>query len=88
MSEGLVIAIIVGIVVTAMLIPFRLPARKRPKKRYLSTFGSVLSEINEIYLPSAHQPGQVIEEQRLARKEIPGAPDPLEKVKRAKASED
>lgn len=79
MSEGAIIAIIVAIVLAALLIPFRLPARKRPRKRYLSTFGSVMGAINEIYLPSAHQAGQVIEEQRIAKSATPGAPDPLDK---------
>lgn len=88
MNEGVVIYVVVGIIVAALFIPFRLPARKRPKKRYLSAFGSIIGAINEIYLPSAHQSGQIIEEQRMARKEIPGAPDPLEKVKRSQVSKD
>lgn len=78
MNEGLVIGAIIAVFLAALFIPFRLPARKRPKKRYLSTFGSVMGAINEIYLPSAHQSGQVIEEQRIARKAVPGAPDPLD----------
>jgi hypothetical protein len=86
-SEGVTIAIIVAIVIAALFIPFRLPARKRPKKRYLSTFGSVMGAINEIYLPSAHQSGQVIEEQRMSRTAIPGAPDPLQKAKAAKPAD-
>jgi hypothetical protein len=84
MSEAVLVGIVIAVVVGALFIPFRLPARKRPKKRYLSTFGSVLGAINEIYLPSAHQSGQIVEEQRMARKAIPGAPDPLEKTKQAK----
>jgi hypothetical protein len=85
-SEGAIVAIIVAIVLAALFIPFRLPARKRPRKRYLSTFGSVMGAINEIYLPSAHQSGQVIEEQRIAKTAIPVAPDPLEKPNPAKPS--
>ena len=81
MSDGFVLAAIIAVVVAALFVPFRLPVRKRPKKRHLSTFGSVLGAINEIYLPSAHKSGQIVEEQTLARKPIPGAPDPFEKAK-------
>jgi hypothetical protein len=79
-NEGLVIGAIIAVFLAALFIPFRLPARTRPKKRYLSTFGSVMGAIHEIYLPSAHQSGQVIEEQKIARKAVPGALDPLDKT--------
>ena len=84
MIEGLSIGLVIGIVIAALFIPFRLPERKKPKKpkkRYLSTFGSVLGSINEIYLPSAHKAGQIVEEMKIARTAIPGAPDPFDKNK-------
>ena len=83
MIEGLIIGAGVALVVCGLFIPFRLPVRKRPKKRYLSTFGSVLGSINEIYLPSAHKAGQIVEEMKIARTAIPAAPDPVDKIKPA-----
>ena len=81
MGDWLLLGILIGIVIVALFIPFRLPKRKRPKKRYLSTFGSVLGSINEIFLPSAHKAGQIVEEIKIARTAIPGAPDPVDKNK-------
>jgi hypothetical protein len=82
MPDGLILVLIVATVLAALLIPFRLPVRKaqKAKRRYGNTFGAAMSAINEIYLPSAHQAGQIVEEMKVARTAIPGAPDPLEKT--------
>jgi hypothetical protein len=81
MPEGLILGLVVAAVLAALLVPFRLPARKTPKakRRYGNTFGAAMSAINEIYQPSAHQAGQIVEEMKVARTAIPGAPDPLDK---------
>ncbi len=77
----LFIAVGVAIVfVAAIFVPFRLPARKRPKKRWGAGAGPALGAINEIFNPSAQKASIILEEKKLARKATPAAEDPLGKV--------
>jgi hypothetical protein len=76
----LLIVIGVAIVfVSALFVPFRLPARKRPKKRYGGGLGPALGAINEIFNPSAQKAAIILEEKKIARKATPAAEDPLDK---------
>ena len=65
--------------VAALLVPFRLPARKRPKKRYGAGAGPALGAINEIFNPSAQKASMILEDKKIARKAAPAAEDPLDK---------
>jgi hypothetical protein len=77
----LLIVIGVAIVfVSALLVPFRLPARKRPKKRYGGGLGPALGAINEIFNPSAQKASIILEEKKIARKATPAAEDPLDRL--------
>ncbi len=79
MSE-LLIVIGVAIVFAALLIPFRLPERKKPRrKRYFGGLGPALGAINEIFNPSAQKASIILEEKKIARKATPAAGDPLDK---------
>jgi hypothetical protein len=74
------IAVGVAIVfVAALFVPFRLPDRKRPKKRYGAGVGPALGAINEIFNPSAQKASIILEEKKIARKATPAAEDPLGK---------
>jgi hypothetical protein len=76
----LFIAIGVAIIFVAVLfVPFRLPARKRPKMRYGAGAGPALGAINEIFNPSAQKAAMILEEKKIARKATPAAEDPLDK---------
>jgi hypothetical protein len=65
--------------VSALFVPFRLPARKRPKKRYGGGLGPALGAINEIFNPSAQKAAIILEEKKIARKATPAADDPLDR---------
>jgi len=70
----------VGIVFIAVLfVPFKLPARKRPKKRYGGGLGPALGAINEVFNPSAQKAAIILEEKKIARKATPAAEDPLDR---------
>jgi hypothetical protein len=78
--ETLIIGLIIAVIIGALFIPFKLPARKRPKrKRYLGGLGPALGAINEIFNPSAQQASIILEEKKIARKATPAAEDPLDK---------
>ena len=81
MESTLVTIAIILVFIVAIFIPFRLPARKteKRKRKFGGSLGNAMGAINEIYYPSAHQAGQIVEEMKVARKAIPGAPDPLDK---------
>ena len=80
MAETLVIGLIIAAILGALFIPFRLPTRKRPKRRrYLGGLGPALGAINEIFNPSAQQASIILEEKKIARKATPAAEDPFDK---------
>ena len=83
MPELLIVLGVAVIFVAAILIPFRVPQRKTPKrKRYRGGLGPALGAINEIFNPSAQKASIILEEKKIARKATPAAEDPLDKPRK------
>ena len=83
MPELLIVIGVAVIFVAAILIPFRVPQRKAPKrKRYRGGLGPALGAINEIFNPSALKASMILEEKKIARKATPAAEDPLDKYRK------
>lgn len=82
MSDLLIIIGVAIVFIAVLFVPFRLPARKRPKKRYGGGLGPALGAINEIFNPSAQKAAMILEEKKIARKATPAAEDPLDKLRK------
>ena len=82
MSDLLIIIGVAIVFIPVLFVPFRLPARKRPKKRYGGGLGPSLGAINEIFNPSAQKAAMILEEKKIARKATPAAEDPLDKLRK------
>ena len=83
MPELLIIVGVAIVFVAVIFIPFRLPARKTPRrKRYRGGLGPALGAINEIFNPSALKASIILEEKKIARKATPAAEDPLDKYRK------